>query len=265
MSCAKYVTVLENITIVLVRPEGQANIGAICRAMKAMGVHRLRIVDMQSPEDLTAIRTWSLSAFDIYENAQHFATLPQALADMTLVVATSRRLGKNRKFFSLTAKEFAQNLPQYANSHVAILFGNEKNGLNEEEVDLAHQLLYIPTSDQYPSLNLAQAVQLVCYELYQHNCATHIHFHPISAPETQQLAQTITNQLDSIGFFAISRENGERHLFNFWHAIIARAQLSQKEAIFLEKMMRQLTHMKPKESLKSSPNKEDKQSPDGLN
>lgn len=94
MSCAKYVTVLENITIVLVRPEGQANIGAICRAMKAMGVHRLRIVDMQSPEDLTAIRTWSLSAFDIYENAQHFATLPQALADMTLVVATSRRLGK---------------------------------------------------------------------------------------------------------------------------------------------------------------------------
>ncbi|NIZ46721.1 TrmJ/YjtD family RNA methyltransferase [Entomospira nematocerorum] len=247
---------LSNITVILCRPEGQTNIGSVCRAMKTMGIMNLSIVDMQTPVDLNTIRTWSLTAFDIYENARHFPSLQEAIAEVQLVVATSRRIGKNRKFFGLSAEEFAHQLPQYKHQKIALIFGNEKNGLNEEEMDLCHTLIHIPTSDLYPSLNLAQAVQIVAYELFKQSLHLHMSdIHPftaITSEETLNLANTLTQYLDQFGFFAISRENGYRHVKNFWQAIIGRASLTAKEAQFLEKMIRQLTHMKVKESLPPS-------------
>ncbi|NIZ40805.1 RNA methyltransferase [Entomospira entomophila] len=254
------VSSLAHITVILCRPEGQTNIGSVCRAMKTMGITNLSIVDMQTSADLNTIRTWSLSAFDIYEQAQHFTSLKDAIAEAHLVVATSRRIGKNRKFFGLSAEEFATQLPQYAQQKIALVFGNEKNGLNEEEMDLCHTLIHIPTSDLYPSLNLAQAVQIVTYELFKQSLQVNLIIHPftaITAEETLNLSTTLTQHLDQFGFFAISRENGYRHVQNFWQAIIGRASLTPKEAQFLEKMIRQLTHMKVKESLSSVPHQDD--------
>jgi tRNA/rRNA methyltransferase len=238
---------LDRITIILCRPEGQANIGSICRAMKTMGLLRLKIVDMQSEEDLLSIRMWALDAFDIYQNAVHYPSLAEAIVDTQIVAATSRRTGKNRKFFGLTAREFANQIPSYAGNSVAIVFGNEKHGLNEVEVDLCHILLSIPTCDLYPSLNLAQAVQIVAYEIYMQQKASNMQYTAISTPSVAQLADHITKELDSFGFFAISGNTGRRHLFNFWNAVIARALLSQNEATFLEKMIRQIAKMKRKE------------------
>lgn len=239
---------LSHITIVLARPEGQANIGMVCRAMKTMGLTKLKIVNMQAVEDLKTIRTWSLDAFDIYDKAQHHTCLSDAIITSHIAVATSRRLGKNRKFFYVTPKELANSIYENQHQDIAIVFGNEKNGLDEKEMDLCHTLLTIPTSTLYPSLNLAQAVQIVCYELYQHKKNQSFTIPSITCQHSRQLAQDITEQLDKIGFFAISRDNGKRHLFNFWNAFISRASLSTKEADFLERMIRQFVYMKIKKS-----------------
>lgn len=156
---------LDNIRIVMVNTTHAGNIGAAARAMKNMGLSRLVLVDPIAAIDEEAVQR-SSRAEDILQNAQVVATLEEAIADCGFVVGTSARsryipwpLMNPRQ----CSAKVAQVIPQ--GNQVAIVFGRESRGLTNEELHLCHAHVHIPTVEEFSSLNVAQAIQLMCYEM----------------------------------------------------------------------------------------------------
>ncbi len=152
--------------IVLVRPQFSGNLGSVARAMKNMGLGELRLVKPEAlPGDRDAVQM-AVHAEDILRRAQIFSDLKSALEGFDLIIGTSRRVGGDRgNWFS--PREFAEFLGTLSkNQRVATVFGTEDSGLTNEEIQLCHRLIQIPSHFDSPSLNLAQAVMIVCYELF---------------------------------------------------------------------------------------------------
>jgi tRNA/rRNA methyltransferase len=157
--------VLNRIRIVLVEPQHAGNIGAVARAMTNMALSQLILVN---PVDHLAMeaRMMAMHGFDILQGARVVSSLPAAVTDAGYVVGTTRRLGKSRQANS-TSRGIAPLLLELAASNpVAVVFGREDSGLTNDELGRCHELITIPAHPIFGSLNLAQAVLLVCYELY---------------------------------------------------------------------------------------------------
>jgi TrmH family RNA methyltransferase len=154
----------DNVSFVLVEPKESGNIGASARAIKNMGFMNLCLVS--PPSLLTDEARWfACNALDVLETARSYPDVKSAIKDKAIVVGTSRRTGKRRGMI-LPLEQGARNIIERAKSgKVAILFGREDKGLLNEEVDECGLLLTIPTSKEHRSLNLAQAVLIVAYEL----------------------------------------------------------------------------------------------------
>ncbi len=157
---------LQNVSIVLVRPQSAGNIGSACRAMKNMGLSSLILVaPEEDPRSLEA-RMMATSAKDVLEKARICETLYEALLGFRWIAATSARRGRNRGPF-ISSREISPEIIAHASSiPVAILFGPEDHGLTNEELAPCQALISVPTHRRLSSLNLAQAVMLVGYELY---------------------------------------------------------------------------------------------------
>jgi tRNA/rRNA methyltransferase len=157
---------LKNITIVLVRPQFAGNIGSVCRAMKNMGLSRLILVEPEQDPLAPEGRMMATSAKDILERARILPSLEEALLGFRWVAGTSARQGRNRGPF-VPPRDISAEIIGHAKSiQVAILFGPEDRGLTNEELAPCHALISIPTHSGLSSLNLAQAVMLLSYELY---------------------------------------------------------------------------------------------------
>jgi tRNA/rRNA methyltransferase len=157
---------LDSISIILVRPKFPENIGSVARGMKNMGLSRLVVVKGCSPLQLNAYRLAS-GAEDILERADEVPTLEEAIDPMACVVGTTSRRGRARSPL-LTPEEFVKKIITVSQKNsIGLVFGSEKEGLTSEELSLCHLYVRIPTSDAFPSLNLAQAVVVVCYELFK--------------------------------------------------------------------------------------------------
>lgn len=150
-------------TVVLVRPRDPNNIGAAARAMANFGLEELRVVSPFEPTWRTAVS--AVDAEDILKNAALFDSLPAALRDCTLTIATTAL--KNRKLDEtvVALPDLPDWLAAQPQGKTALVFGNEKTGLSNEDIELCSAVLHIPTSAKQPSVNLAQAVILTCYEL----------------------------------------------------------------------------------------------------
>jgi tRNA (cytidine32/uridine32-2'-O)-methyltransferase len=155
---------LDNIRIVLVNTSHPGNIGGVARAMKNMGLTRLYLVEPRQYPDEQA--TWrAASAGDILENAVVTRTLDEAIDDCQFVVGTSAR-ERRIPWPLLDPRQCARRIGQVCGrEQVAVLFGREDRGLTNDELKVCNLHLNIPTSEAYSSLNLAMAVQIVCYEL----------------------------------------------------------------------------------------------------
>lgn len=155
---------LERLSVVLVNTSHPGNIGGVARAMKNMGIQRLVLVAPRQFPDEQA--TWrATAATDILENAVVVDTLGEAIADCRFVVGTSAR-GRRIPWPLLSPRECAVRVaPETVNGDVAIVFGREDRGLTNEELQQCHLHVTIPTDEEYSSLNLAMAVQILCYEL----------------------------------------------------------------------------------------------------
>ena len=157
---------LRNITIILVSPQYAGNIGSVCRAMKNMGLTRLILVSPEQDPLSAEARMMATSAKDILQKAKIFSSLEDALQGFRWIAGTSARKGINRGPF-ISPREICPEIIQHARSiPVAILFGPEDRGLTNRELDPCHALISIPTHPGLSSLNLAQAVMLVGYELH---------------------------------------------------------------------------------------------------
>jgi TrmH family RNA methyltransferase len=155
---------LRNVRVVLDRTSHPGNIGAAARAMKVMGLADLRLV---RPERFPHAEATALAsnADDVLDAAGVHESLDEALAGCTLVVGTSaRRRSVSQEILDPAAA--AERLLA-ARGPVALVFGCEKSGLDNDGLDRCHALVRVPTSSSYASLNLAQAVQVICYELHR--------------------------------------------------------------------------------------------------
>ncbi|WP_323752549.1 tRNA (cytosine(32)/uridine(32)-2'-O)-methyltransferase TrmJ [Marinobacter sp.] len=154
----------EQIRIVLVETSHSGNIGAVARAMKNMGLGNLCLVNPASFPDETSYAR-SAGASDVLDRAQVVSSLDEALADCVMVMGTSAR-GRKVPWPVIPPPDAAATAVQHAaNGKVALVFGRENHGLSNEELQRCHYHIHIPSNPDYSSLNLAMAVQVICYEL----------------------------------------------------------------------------------------------------
>lgn len=156
---------LDNIVIVLVETSHPGNIGAVARAMKNMCMKHLVLV---SPKMFPCADATSRAsgADDILASAVVCSTLQEAIADCQIVIGASARC-RTISWPEITPRECAEMLSIDARDNkVAIVFGRENSGLKNHELDLCQYLLRIPCNPDYSSLNVAAAVQVICYELF---------------------------------------------------------------------------------------------------
>jgi TrmH family RNA methyltransferase len=153
---------LSRVEVVLVRPARATNVAAACRAMKNMGLRRLWLVDPPPALLEHEARALAYGAWDVLDGARRAGDLGGAIAASTLVVGTT---GRNLER-SWTARALAEQATGASRGGtLSVVFGPEASGLTGRELDLCHRLVHVPTDPAHPSLNLAQAVLLVGYEL----------------------------------------------------------------------------------------------------
>ncbi|UTF60876.1 tRNA (cytosine(32)/uridine(32)-2'-O)-methyltransferase TrmJ [Gilvimarinus sp. DA14] len=155
---------LDKVRIVLVNTSHPGNIGGAARAIKNMGLSRLYLV---APKEFPAEKAvWrAAGALDVLDNAVVVETLDEAIEGCGLVVGTSAR-ERRIPWPLVNPRECAEKAVHEAEQHeVAILFGREDRGLTNEELHKCHNHVHIPANDEYSSLNLAAAVQVISYEL----------------------------------------------------------------------------------------------------
>jgi len=216
-----------DVRIVLVRPKDPRNVGAACRAMKCMGLHRLSIV-VDGLLDPAQARVLAHYATDVLDAAEVHTDLREAIGDAVLVAGTTRRRGRNRKYFSVFPEQLARRIVSTRGGTVAVLFGNEETGLTDEELELCNLAVSIPASPEFPSLNLSHAVQVICYEIFRARTRGKLTpFAPIGAHAVDELVEGITDSLRRIGFFT---QVTPRQMTVFFRDILARAGLSVNEA-----------------------------------
>jgi tRNA/rRNA methyltransferase/tRNA (cytidine32/uridine32-2'-O)-methyltransferase len=279
---------LRDIVIVLSRVSEPGNVGAVCRAMKNMGLSRLRIAGADasagpgrfSERDEALIRARAVHAADIWEKAVFFDSLAPALADLSLAVGVTRRRGRRRKQASLTPGKLASWLRERPGS-AALVFGNERTGLEDHELDLCNIASHIPVSGVFPSLNLSHAVQIYAYELFlaletgvvsvlagngktaadddgngiaagkgrTGGEAVKGTWVPLSHGDAAGLAASITNTLESLGFY---RHPGREIQERFLRDLICRAGLTVREGQYLGDIFVKAGRLGAKDSLSQS-------------
>ena len=153
------------VRIVLMATSHPGNIGAVARAMKNMGLQSLHLVQPREFPHPEAVAR-AAGADDILANAVVHSTMKTAIADCGLVVGTSARQ-RHIPFDPVEPRECARLVVDRAHegNAVALVFGSERTGLTNTELTLCNMLVTIPTSDEYSSLNIAMAVQIIAYEL----------------------------------------------------------------------------------------------------
>lgn len=155
---------LDQIKVVLVGTTHTGNIGSVARAMKTMGLSQLCLVAPKTAPDGQAYAL-AAGASEILAAAKIFDTLEQAIADCALVIGSSAR-SRTLSWPMLSSRECGvQAVQQAPTAPVALVFGRESNGLSNEELQLCNYHVCIDANPEYSSLNLAMAVQIICYEV----------------------------------------------------------------------------------------------------
>ena len=220
---------LEFVRVVLARPQDGKNIGSVCRAIKNMGISRLYIAGCQE-QDLEKARVLAIHASDVLENAVFVESLQEAVDGCSFVAGITRRWGKQREYLYLDPPSLADRLLRHREGgEAALVFGNEVSGLSDDEIRMCHVAVTIPSSREFPSLNLSHAVQVVTYEVYKafHAAAGRKFYTPIAGKKLESLVDHIGSCLLSLGFFKIVSPDDMKR---FWRDILVRAALSRREA-----------------------------------
>jgi TrmH family RNA methyltransferase len=153
------------VRVVLVRTRSPGNVGAAARALKSMGLERLVLVAPRRPGNPGAARM-AVHARDVLARARVVSSLAEAVGDCELVVGTTSRPAANGRAAVPPRAVVSEILAAATRQDVALVFGPEDHGLRNDELDVCHRVVTIPTSPAYRSLNLAQAVLVCLYELF---------------------------------------------------------------------------------------------------
>jgi tRNA/rRNA methyltransferase len=230
---------LDSISILLVRPKFHENIGSVARAMKNMGLSRLVVVNGCSPLHPNAYKLAS-GAEDILERAEEFSTLREAISEMGFVVGTTSRGGKERRPF-LTPETLAKRLmPLSLKNSIGLVFGSEKEGLTNEELSLCHLYVRIPSMESFASLNLAQAVMVLCYELFQ--ASSEIPKQPIQLAQAEQLERMLEHMEKTLIQIGFLDSNHPKRIIRVLRKLFGRSQMDEREVQILQGIWSQMDH-----------------------
>lgn len=232
-------------TFVLTRPQMGENIGAAARAMLNFGIDRMRIVDPRDGWPNPAATALASGAGRVLDAARIYEDVPGALADCTYVYATTARQRDLTKPV-LSPEAAMRNAAEHiaAGGHVAVMYGPERSGLENEDLVQANALISVPVNPEYPSLNLAQCVLLVGYEwmraagdvtaAYTEMAGTDW----ANGQEVDHLARHFEERLDAAGFFFPDHkaESMRLNLRNMW----SRMPLTRADVQTLHGMLRQM-------------------------
>jgi len=189
--------------IILVEPHEAGNVGAAARAMKNFGLSELAIVGSRPQVTRDAAEWWAKGGSDIVQSARHFETLQEALADVHLSVATTAIRGRH-VYEQLTPFEVARLAEEtLGEEHIlGLVFGREEWGLSGEEIAMCQRTASIPTSPDSPTMNLALAVAIFCYELGKGLRPSVAAPDPAPGDLIQNLNSRTRQLLIDLGFFA---------------------------------------------------------------
>ncbi|URA11092.1 RNA methyltransferase [Thermospira aquatica] len=202
------------ISIVLVEPEGDMNIGMIARSMMNMDVENLVLVSPRTNHLSENARAFAVHAVPILEKASVVFSLDEALRGCDVSLAVTRRIGQWRQQ-DVFLPHWREVMSPYAGKKIALVFGREKSGLTNDEISRCDLVLTIPSSDVFPSLNLAQAVMTVLYEIYRTRWkSSHPSpYHTVKREEFQGMLAMIIETLETMGYFkTVPRERLEAYL-----------------------------------------------------
>ena len=252
---------LNKIIIVLDHPDESRNIGAACRAMANNDISELRIVGKKEDYDIEHIHTLAIHAAPIFDKANFYESIKEATADCAICAGTTRRTGKKRGKL-LLPEEFAEMAEKITGSpgkngagddetasggNVAVVFGNERTGLTDEQLDQCNVGVTIPSSDNFGSLNLSHAIQIICYHLFRESLRQNnkrlAGYTPLSLQRIDKSVQIITDNMQKVGFFKMP---GREDMENFWRSLLSRASLSESEAQYLEKIFTKIAGLNQK-------------------
>lgn len=230
----------KKIRIVLVSPLYGGNIGSVCRAMANMGLSRLYIVDPRvEEEDWQNAKKMAVHAGGILENAVFVKTLAEAVDDCSMVAGATARDGLYRQHVKL-AREVAPDLLFGArHGEVALVFGREDNGLENDEVQLCTHLIRIPSAPEYRSINLAQAAMICMYEIY---AAASVYTppdeksKPVEGRHRQRLFEIWREAMLEIGFM---KEDKADHMMQGFSRIFSRGIRTEDDANIMLGVARQ--------------------------
>jgi len=220
--------------VVLVEPQLGENIGSVARAMANFGLGRLRLVQPRQAWPNDKARMMAAGADRVLDGAILYDTLEAAIADCNFVLAATARAHDQAKPVIGAAEAAALSAPRiYSGETVAILFGRERNGLENHEVALADSIVTLPVNPAFASLNLAQAVAIVAYEWFKFKSGTKLPFampeKSPPAPKQQLLAffASLERELEKVEFFRPpdKRETMQINLRN----IVTRMQPTQQD------------------------------------
>lgn len=227
-------TIFNNIRVVLCQTSHPGNIGSTARAMKTMGLSRLYLVNPQHFPD-TQATALAVNASDVLDHAIVTASLDQAVVDCQFVIGVS---GKERALSQqvMTVRAAAAEISTMAtHQQVALVFGTEMSGLSNAEADRCQLLATIPANPAYTSLNLAQAVQIMCYEVRMAISDGQLHFNEkpaelASQDDLERFYVHLQQVLEHIGYI---NPRAPKKLFERMRRLYARARLEKEEVNLL--------------------------------
>ncbi len=228
----------ENVSIILSRPRYPENIGAAARAMRNMGFEQLIVVDPQNCDLSRVLKMATHAAIEVVEKMEVYEDLQTALGPLNHIVGTTARLGGQRQLAGSALRLASKLAPISENNRVGLLFGPEDRGLTNADMRLCHELVNIPTAE-FSSLNLGQAVMIICYELRRFN-----------QPKAKTFVPRLANRHELEGMYAqlkdilvrisyIQPDNPDYFMNNIRH-FGTRMKLRAKEVSIIRGICRQI-------------------------
>lgn len=229
----------EHVTIVLNKPKYPGNVGAVARCARNMGIENIFVVGNRDlpVEEMKQMATHF--AADIVECIQHFDRLDEALANFHYIVGATSRRGSGRGP-CVSPREMAELVLEISHcNEVALLFGPEDTGLSNDDLRFCHLLVTIPTSKGMKSVNLSQAVMILCYEIFVAHAGSLEEFTPrmASSEELEGMYAQMKTVLMNIGF--LHPQNPDHWMMHI-RRFLGRTKLFSKEVKIIRGICRQL-------------------------
>ncbi|MBO0797820.1 MAG: TrmJ/YjtD family RNA methyltransferase [Blastocatellia bacterium] len=223
--------------IVLVRPRDPNNIGAAARAMKNFGFLDLAVVSPHPPVWQEAVS--AVNAEDVLANARVVGTLAEAVADCTLVVGTADRRRVEPKRSIYTPADLSREL-RVADQRMALVFGQEKHGLTNDDLSHCHRIMSIPTQSGCPSMNLGQAVAVCCYELRRETSPRTASTAAVEAVSLGTVETAVRLSLDVLQRIDFTPPGNEEHWTRRLRSNFLRYRLSEDDLGILCNILRKI-------------------------